>query len=282
MKNEFLPKSLNGIPGGRACLGVNLGCMSTETHYHDCVEMIYVRRGAVRAFFDNDWHELTAGSLLFVPPGCIHRCVCTDESTEQTVIGFTDDLICSPDVDKSFALRPYLSGAVSTGYVITESESEEIAQEMNRLADGYDFYNGSAVALCSRVLSVYAMIYAIWQSRGMIKPYSVRSRIGEEIKEYVSENFEKKISSKELLDRFNISYSYLSKIMIREFGMSLSDYILKHRVEEAKRLLLSTKESIAEIGYECGFASSSAFISCFKKNTGKTPFLFRRIALGDS
>ena len=56
-------------------------------------------------------------------------------------------------------------------------------------------------------------------------------------------------------------------------------YIIAYRIETAKKLLLSTPKSIAEIAYECGFASSSAFICRFKAHTGKTPLVFRSEAL---
>ena len=281
MKNDFLPKSLNGMLGRRACLNVNYGAMSTELHYHDCVEIIYVRRGAVSAFFDNGWHELSRGTLLFVPPGCIHRCVAACEETEQIVIGFTDDLICDDETDIAGILRPYRTGIVSTGYILYEDEIVGIKEIAENVLSKKGSSSSETLDLYSNALSFYSLIYAAWEHKGMLKVKLSESHNASEIKRYVSENFASKISARDISERLNISYSYLSKIMLREFGINLGRYVISKRIENAKKMLLSTDKSIAEIGYECGFASSSAFISHFKVQTGKTPFVFRNEARGD-
>lgn len=279
MKNDFLPKALNGAPGSRACLNINIGRMSTELHYHDCPEIIYVRRGSVRVFFDNGWREISCGMLVFMPPNCIHRFVSQDDSAEQLVIGFTDELICDGNFSSKYILCPYRAGVISTGYILSVGECPEIPQKIERLFGiGCSNEPRAQLSVCADTLSVYGDIYGVWQRSGILSAVRVYSPKTSEIKSYVSENFASKISAVELSRRMNISYSYLAKLMIREFGMSLCDYVISKRVENAKKLLLSTKSSVAEIGYECGFASSSAFIYHFGKLTGKTPLTYRNEA----
>ena len=279
MKNEFLPKALNGMSGGRVCLNINIGPMSTELHYHDCVEIICVRRGMLRVFFGNGWRELNAGSLIFVPPGCIHRCVACDGLTEQVVIGFTDELICSDAYPGKSSLCPYRTGEVSDAFIMTGEDSPTAASSVDRLWDmGVSETPLDYLRLTHEVILIYSSVYEAWERLGMLTATGRESPWVNEIKAYVSENFTSKISARELSGRLNISYSYLAKLMRREFGMSLGDCVISARIENAKRLLLSTKKSITEIGYECGFSSSSAFIFHFKALTGKTPFVFRNEA----
>ena len=158
MKNDFLPKALNGIPGRRACISSSYGRMSTEPHYHDCVEIIYVQEGEVRAFFNNGWHELSPGFLLFVPPGCIHRCIAAD-GAKQTVIGFTDDLLCENGSDIKGAFRPYRSGEISTGYIIENCGRLGADGLIGELSET----NGSEIrytlSLYAGVLKLYCLIY---------------------------------------------------------------------------------------------------------------------------
>ena len=279
MKNDFLPKTLNGAPGSRACLNINIGQMSTELHYHDCPEIVYVRRGSVRVFFDNGWREISCGMLVFMPPYCIHRFVSQDDFAEQVVIGFTDELICDGGFAGKGILCPYRSGVISTGFILSADECIDIPKKMDRLFEiAYSREPWAQLSVSSEALSVYSDIYGVWQRRGILSAMRVDSPVTSEIKKYISENFASKISAVELSRHMNISYSYLAKLMIREFGMSLGDYIISCRIENAKKLLLSTRSSIAEIGYECGFASSSAFICHFKKLTGKTPLAYRNEA----
>lgn len=72
----------------------------------------------------------------------------------------------------------------------------------------------------------------------------------------------------------NISSSYLSQLVNTINNYNFSDYVNSYRVNEAKKMLISTQYkqyTIVSIGLEAGFNSKSAFYSAFKKHTGKTP-----------
>ena len=278
MRTEFLPKALNGIPGSRACLNINLGRTASEPHFHDCVEMIYVYKGCIRAFFQSEWRELPEGSLLFVPPGCIHRCVSTDDGAEQLVIGFTDELVCDPTSDAGGRLRPYRVGAITDGYVFSAEELSDVRENVAELRHITRNDPSDSLRLYATVLLVYGHLLSLWEERGVVSERLLKSSIATAIREYVCEHYAENISARSLAEKLCISYSYLSKIMTREFGMSLGDYFILNRIEQAKRLLIATAESVAQIAYGCGFASSSAFISHFKAQTGKTPLAFRKAA----
>jgi AraC-like DNA-binding protein len=66
---------------------------------------------------------------------------------------------------------------------------------------------------------------------------------------------------------------------IRSFKSSFGDtpyqYVLRLRMDEAKRLLIVTDRSITDIGMRLGFSSSSAFYRAFVKSVGVTPEHFR-------
>jgi AraC-like DNA-binding protein len=241
--------------------------------------MIYVLLGEVRAFFGSGWHTLKAGDILFVPPGCIHRCLSDDDTAEQLVIGFTDELICDASTDRSGVLRPYRSGFISDASLFSSEELPGISEAMTELRSFSSNEPSELLKLTSEVLYVYSRILSLWEKRGAFADSQMKSHIANGIMSYVSEHFSERISARALTEKFSISYSYLSKIMSREFGMSLGDYIIFQRIEHAKKLLVATGESVAEIAYACGFPSSSAFISHFKAQTGKTPLIFRKTAL---
>lgn len=280
MKNDFLPKAINGNMGVRTCASIGVGRMSTEPHYHDCVEMVYVSHGEVESFFDDGWHTVRAGQLLFMPPSVIHRFISRDDGAVQTVIGFKDELVCSPEADEELLSRPYLTDAIPTGYTVSREACPKIHELIMSLSSGDRLREMSAFELDSTVLLIYGQIYEKWKREGLVRTVPKRSRYAEEISRYVAENFSRKISARELISKMNISYSYFSKILSREFGMSFGDLVISRRINEAKALLLSSEKTVAEIAYECGFPSSSAFICNFRSRTGKTPGAFRETALG--
>ena len=64
---------------------------------------------------------------------------------------------------------------------------------------------------------------------------------------------------------------YLSRKFKAETGESLTDYILKEKTEEAKRLLCFSDKSLTAIGSYLGFSSPSHFSRVFKTYVGTTP-----------
>jgi transcriptional regulator GlxA family with amidase domain len=60
-------------------------------------------------------------------------------------------------------------------------------------------------------------------------------------------------------------------------GLALIDYLQNLRIEEAKRLLESSDQSVDEIGFEIGYEDSSFFRRLFKRRTGIAPAQYRRV-----
>jgi AraC-like DNA-binding protein len=76
-----------------------------------------------------------------------------------------------------------------------------------------------------------------------------------------------------------LSASYLSRIINTELEISFTDYLNRHRIEEAKAYLDNpefSRYTIVAIGLEAGFNSKSTFFYVFKKVTGKTPLAYQR------
>ncbi|MFD7521801.1 helix-turn-helix domain-containing protein [Paenibacillus chitinolyticus] len=59
-------------------------------------------------------------------------------------------------------------------------------------------------------------------------------------------------------------------------GLTPHQTILKLRMQEARRLLISTTETVTAISAGLGFSSASQFYRAFLKNEGKTPEQYRR------
>lgn len=61
-------------------------------------------------------------------------------------------------------------------------------------------------------------------------------------------------------------------------GFTPIDYVIRRRLEEARRMLLSTDAPLAEIAVRLGFADQSHFTRRFRVANGMTPAQFRRQA----
>jgi AraC-like DNA-binding protein len=62
----------------------------------------------------------------------------------------------------------------------------------------------------------------------------------------------------------------------RVTGRTLTEFITEVRIGHARRLLIETNDSIAQIAFASGFESLSNFYRCFQELTGVSPKTFRR------
>ncbi len=91
------------------------------------------------------------------------------------------------------------------------------------------------------------------------------------VKTYIKEHFRENIDRNEIAAVAYITPNYLSKRFHSETGMSLREYINALRIDEAKRLLLTTAASVSEVACEVGFENISYFSTVFRKLCGVSP-----------
>lgn len=92
---------------------------------------------------------------------------------------------------------------------------------------------------------------------------------------YILKNLYKEISLKQLAHITNKNSMYLSTLFKKEVGLTLSKYIHRKKVEEAKKLLTLTNYSLLEISTLLNFNNQSYFTKIFKKYTTITPKQYR-------
>lgn len=97
-----------------------------------------------------------------------------------------------------------------------------------------------------------------------------------ELKDYIDNNFKKRITLKQLSKMFNLSPNFLCKIFKEIVGKSPIDYLVHLRISKAKEMLLNTIMPINEIAYACGFDNDTYFYTLFRKKVGLTPTSYRQ------
>ncbi len=93
---------------------------------------------------------------------------------------------------------------------------------------------------------------------------------------YIDRHLYEKISVKELADKLKISSGYLVKLFKKERKQTITDYIIKRKIDTAKILLTATDKTIEEIALLLSFNSQSHFGRVFLSQTGISPARFRK------
>ena len=101
------------------------------------------------------------------------------------------------------------------------------------------------------------------------------SKLASEVTNYVRHHLSETITVEELAKFLYRGRSRLSTDFKKETGENLSDFILKQKIEEAKKLLRYSDKTLAAISFYLGFSSQSHFTRTFKKFTDLTPNDYR-------
>ncbi len=130
-------------------------------------------------------------------------------------------------------------------------------------------------------LSLYSLSYQIFdivQSECLRSEETERSPsaiIADSVANYVSENVRNGITVGDVQSKFGYEHSYLYKIFKKEKGLSIQQFLIKCRMQEARSLLMSTSMAVSDIALLLGYESYSAFVRLFKEYAGSSPAKFR-------
>lgn len=95
------------------------------------------------------------------------------------------------------------------------------------------------------------------------------------IREEIHDEKRKKKLSAYLADIMGKSYYTLSRLFSSLTGMTIEKYYIRLKMEKAKEMLVQGEYELSEIAWQLGYGSLQAFITQFKKETGKTPGEYR-------
>lgn len=99
---------------------------------------------------------------------------------------------------------------------------------------------------------------------------------------YIETHYHETISLDALAERLNLSSDVLSKRFKQEYGETLSERILRRRMNEAERMLLETDDSLSSIAQEVGFYDQSHFARKFSRWKGISPGKYRSFILAQA
>lgn len=123
--------------------------------------------------------------------------------------------------------------------------------------------------LCSQMMEDYV---------GRVRESRKNPNISDPIRnccEYIKGHLSEMISVKTLADRSGYAEYYFSHKFKKEMGISVKEYILQEKIEQAKVMLTSTNESIQKISDSLAFGNRSYFYTCFQKQEGMSPSEYR-------
>ena len=253
-----------------------------DEHTHDFIEIVYVRSGRAAQHINSEVYEVGRGDLLFINYGCVHKFVPLE--------GFSYVNICfGPEVlgdgiitpENAFALlqltafdelrRDSDSGVVHFGAAERE-EIEALLAAMERE------YKGNAISRRIMLESYMNILFVrILRKISAGEPaLAADGRVWQELSDYIDSNPGGELTLAALAGKCFYNPSYFSRAFKERFGMTLTEYVNRRKVEAAVQLAADPSLSAEQIAVRVGFSGKNALYRVFLKIKGMPFSDFRR------
>jgi AraC-like DNA-binding protein len=80
-----------------------------------------------------------------------------------------------------------------------------------------------------------------------------------------------------LSEKLDYDYTYLANLFSEVTGITIEHYIIAHKIERVKELLLYDELNLTQISYKLNYSSVAHLSNQFKKMTGMTPTFFKKL-----
>jgi AraC-like DNA-binding protein len=224
-------------------------------------DITYIIKGKALYTINGVDHELSAGDLLYLPPGTLRKATT-----------FPDQLMHCFSIN--FKLKTLRGGETKLPLPVLShigcrndliSHFHELCYTWLDRQPGYIMKaSGIFLLILHRILEL--TLYDYDSSAG---DYRVKK-----ITRYITKHFTEKITVKKMAEMVGLETSYLGVLFKRETGDSLNQYLMKTRIRNAENILRSGEHSKIEIGkvaVQCGYEDIYYFSKQFKAMMGIPP-----------
>ena len=160
-----------------------------------------------------------------------------------------------------------------------------VQEQLAKLGIEYDLQDLGEIQIPNGIPSeVFAQLQENLKRYGIDILNDQKSQLIQRIKNTIIEmiNQDKLPASKislYLAEKMNMNYSYISTLFSEFTHSSIENYIILQKIERAKKLLLQ-ELSLTEISYMLNYSSVAHLSGQFKKTTGLSPSVFKKIIDG--
>lgn len=257
---------------------------NVRIHYHTLIEVSLVLSGRGIYKVGDKVYNISKGDIFFFRPNEAH-CITDIEKDSMQLL----NLHIAP-----YYLYTNFQNALNTNYIkILASSFPLVSNKINdtlslehienvknlilKIKDEFEQKRSDYLTLVHNYISAILITF----SRAY-KNFNISQKEKQSyqkllsIVKYIDNNYKENITLDLLAEKVAYSRCYLSSIFKKCMGMSIWDYILIKRTEQALTLIKTTDKNILDIALDCGFNNTVNFNKIFKKYTNVSPSVFRK------
>ena len=233
-------------------------------HSHLNTEILFVTEGSGYIVGNDKKYRLNKGDGVVIKGGVMHREE-RDESRnmEFYAVGVSNYGLDGVSEDGIKTFTTFVSD--------TKTLAVLFGALMDELKRAAPLWETAAVSYVN-LITAFATRYAGAQ-KGVKEVYG--TGLTACAKRIIESKFYSNVKAEDVAAVLSVSYSTLIHTFKRETGMTVTDYKIACRINEAKSLLTLTDMSINQIALNVGFGTNTYFTQTFREKTGLTPNEFR-------
>jgi len=254
-----------------------------KNHSHDFFSVLIFTGGTGSLKINNDTYNITPQTVCLISPGQTHSFENLD-GTEGFVIFFCQDFYVEEfSFVRLLNIFSYTSriglNDNNPSITLTDTEFNSIVPIIKALRNEFDSEtsdNNSAIVIRSFLNILLLKLSGFYDTNS---PDSAKSDsvMIHSLAHMVDSYFIQEHNLAFYTSAFNITERQLNDICNKNFNCGLKKILTNRLMQEARKLLLSSELSVAEIAYKLNFKDNSYFNKVFRQEIGLTPGRFREM-----
>ena len=235
-------------------------------HWHDRIEIIYLKRGLVEFICGAQSGTLKEGCALIVPPRSVHHMKAVSDSAYDTLMFDVRFFYNETEICKNL-LPCFMKNSAKYENICT---SKKVLSCINRLCN--EVNTDALNAVCE----VYRLLHLLIEEKIVVVSDEKKNDDVSRITEYLEQNFAESITSQQLSEQFGYTAAHLCRKFKKEIGLPPLTYLKIYRLERAYNLITESTLPISDIAENSGFDDPNYFTRCFTAHFGHPPSYYRK------
>ncbi|WP_420632249.1 helix-turn-helix domain-containing protein [Candidatus Leptofilum sp.] len=253
------------------------GSIGPNPHRHTFNEFFFISSGSGTHIIDFVEYPIRPNTLFTVGRGQVHYWKEIEKLPVGFVILFEEEVFPFFGHDSLLPQLDLFSPFGKAACYLSVEEAKWFRQMMDNVESEFktqDFgWRETTVSMLQMMLIRAKRFYNL--KSNSTESLVAEQRITREFLDQVEQSVTEKLSIGQLAETIGVSVAHLTTTVRQVMGVSAGTLLRQRRVLEAKRLLVHTNMTIAEVAFTLSFADPSYFGRFFKRETKSTPRQFR-------
>lgn len=249
-------------------------------HYHEYIELLYGIDCDIEVWINGNIYPFKTGDLIIINSMEAHQLKFLMNKNDYIVIKFSPQQLYTSEQSVyeikyllPFTLNDFSSDRRISADVIKDTTVPDsirtIYSEWEEKSYGYE------LAIRTHIFQIilWLLRYRNKTNPELLTNINLPPVLAKALG-FISQNLSN-VTASDVANFCGYSYTYFSEIFKNSMHVNFRDYLLRARINEAEKLLLTTDMDITDIALSTGFSTASHFIKQFKTVKGTTPTKFR-------